>query len=92
MSLQHYPGSLDDQMDVATTPNETLDLAKQRAPDMETMWTWASRHALSIDLARNIFPRPGSNFGLSVLARGSAQDGAIRHSMLTKPCADLGRS
>jgi hypothetical protein len=68
MSLQHYPGSLDDQMDVATTPNETLDLAKQRAPDMETMWTWASRHALSIDLARNIFPRPGSNFGLSVLA------------------------
>jgi hypothetical protein len=67
MSLQHYPGSLDDQMDVATTPNETLDLAKQRAPDMETMWTWASRHALSIDLARNIFPRPGSNFGLSVL-------------------------
>ena len=72
MSLQHYPGSLDDQMDVATTPNEMLDLAKQRAPDMETMWTWASRHPLSIALTRNIFPRPGSNFGPSVLARAIA--------------------
>jgi hypothetical protein len=39
MSLQHYPGSLDDQMDVATTPNEMLDLTKQRAPDTETLWS-----------------------------------------------------
>jgi hypothetical protein len=68
MSLQHYPGTLDYQMDIAPPPHELFELAKQVALDMETTGAWSAWHALSIGLAPRLFPKPGSNFGPVVLA------------------------
>jgi len=67
MRVQHDPGALNNQMDVAAAPNELLELAKQVALDAETTRAWATWHTLSIDLAFGLFPKPGSNFGPSVL-------------------------
>ena len=56
MSVQHDPRTLNNQMDVAATPNELLELAKQVALDVETTREWAAWHTLSIDLAFGLFP------------------------------------
>jgi hypothetical protein len=55
-------------VDIAPSPDELLELAQQAALDMETTWAWSAWHAISIDLALRLFPKPGSNFGSVVLA------------------------
>jgi hypothetical protein len=65
--MQHDPGALDDQMDVAPSPNELFELPKQIAMKVKTTGAGSAWHTLSIDLALRLFPKPGSNFGPSVL-------------------------
>jgi hypothetical protein len=67
MCLQHDPSALDHQVDIAPSPDDLLELAQQAALDMETAWAWSAWHAMSIDLAGRLFPKPGSNFGPEVL-------------------------
>ena len=69
MTMQHDPGALDDQMDVAPSPNELFELPKQIAMKVKTTGAGSAWHTLSIDLALRLFPKPGSNFGPSVLER-----------------------
>lgn len=73
MRVQHDPRTLNDQMDVAATPHELLQLAKQVALDGETTREWAAWHILSIDLAFGLFPENRIElraFGTSLSARG----------------------
>ncbi len=56
MRIQHDPGALDDQVDVAPSPHQLFELAKQVAVDTETTRDWATWHTLSIDLASRLFP------------------------------------
>ena len=67
MTMQHDPGALDDQMDVAPSPNELFELPKQIAMKVKTTGAGSAWHTLSIDLALRLFPKPGSNFGSVVL-------------------------
>src|ERR1041384_1615631 len=53
-------------------PHELLELAQQVALDVDSTWAWSSWHALSIDAALRLFPKPGSNFGLVVLVNVSS--------------------
>ncbi|HVZ89202.1 MAG TPA: hypothetical protein VHG72_19700 [Polyangia bacterium] len=56
MGVQRDPGTLNNQMDVAATPDELFQLAKQVALDTEAMWGWAAGHTQSIDLTSGLFP------------------------------------
>jgi hypothetical protein len=69
MCVQHDSGTLNNQVDVAPAPHELFELTKQVALDTEIPRARAAVHILSIDLAFALFPKPGSNFGLSVLGR-----------------------
>jgi hypothetical protein len=75
---QHNDSSaLDDQMDVAPPPQELLELAQQVALDVDSTWAWSAWHAMSIGAALRLFPKPGSNFGLVVLAGFRGQPVAV---------------
>lgn len=67
MRVQHDPGTLNDQMNVATTPHKLLQLAEQVTLDTERTRARTARQTLSIDLAFGLFPKPGSSVGPSVL-------------------------
>jgi hypothetical protein len=54
-------------VDIAPSPHELLELAQKVALNMETTRAWSAWHAMSIDLALRLFPKPGSNFGSVVL-------------------------
>jgi hypothetical protein len=56
MRVQHDPGTLNDQMNVATTPHELLQLAEQVTLDTERTRARTARHTLSIDFAFGLFP------------------------------------
>ncbi len=56
MRLQHDPGALDHQVDIAPSPHELLELAQQAALDMETTRAWSAWHTMSIDLALPFIP------------------------------------
>ena len=75
MTMQHDPGALDDQMDVAPSPNELFELPKQIAMKVKTTGAGSAWHTLSIDLALRLFPKPGSNFGPSVLGMSACGGG-----------------
>ena len=62
-------------MDIAPAPHELLELADQLTLDVESTGAWSAWHPLSIGAALRLFPKPGSNFGLVVLAQGVGMDG-----------------